>query len=134
MKGIKVGEDYFDFVPDEHRLAVEFIHKIWVTAGRPRRLETEGAWKVMDSLFQIWGAMFPDELLDFKQTLQDEQSAERSVYEANKNDGGYIPIAYPLRLLQFIQVYFKDEKLQDHDLILKFVKRYPMLKRTKFNL
>ena len=133
-KGIQVGEEFYDFVPEEHRLAVEFIYKTWVKAGRPRRLEGEVAWKVMDSIFQIWGALNPQELADFKQDVQEDQSMERSVSEANSRDGGYIPISYPPRLFQMIKVFFPDEKLQDHDLILKFVRRYPLLKRTRFNL
>ena len=133
-KGIQVGEELYDFVPDEHRLATEYVHKVWVSAGRPNRLEGEAAWKVMDGLFQIWGAMFPEELNEFKRDLQEDQAAERSVSEANRRDGGYVPISYPVRLMQFIKVYFPQEKLQDHDLILKFVHRYPLLKRTKHTI
>jgi hypothetical protein len=131
---IKVGNEFFEIVPDEHRLAAEYIHKIWKKAGYPRRLETEGAWKVMDALFQIWGALYPEELLAFKKDIQEDRSVERAVHDALKSDGGYIPISYPIRLMQFIKVYFKEEKLQDHKLILKFIRRYPMLKVTKFKL
>lgn len=134
MKGVKVGDEYYDFVSDEHRLAAEFIQKIWIKAGRPNRLETEGAWKVMDALFQIWGALNPDELIAFKKDIQEDRSVERAVHDALKHDGGYVPISYPMRLMQMIKVYFPEEKLQDHKLILKFVRRYPMLKVTKFKL
>jgi hypothetical protein len=88
----------------------------------------------MDSLFQIWGACFPLELLDFKRVIQEDQSMERSVHEANKQDGGYFPISYPMRLMQFMKVYFPDEKFQDHKLILKIIRRYPLLKATKHNI
>jgi hypothetical protein len=131
---IKIGEDYWEIVPEEHRLAAEFIHKTWILAGKPNRLETEGAWKIMDSIMKIWGALFPEELLAFKQDISEDRSVERTVHEANKDGGGYIPISYPMRLLQFIKVYFPDEKLQDHKLILKFIRRYPNLKVTKYNL
>ena len=134
FKGVQIGEEMYDFVPDEHRLAAEYVHKVWVMGGRPNRLEGETAWKVMDGLFNIWGALNPDELADFKQDLQEDQSAERSVSEANSRDGGYIPIVYPPRLFQMIKVYFPDEKHQDHELILKFVHRYPLLKRTKHSI
>ena len=50
---IKIGEDYWEIVPEEHRLAAEFIHKTWILAGKPNRLETEGAWKIMDSIMKI---------------------------------------------------------------------------------
>jgi hypothetical protein len=131
---IKVKDEYFEIVSDEHRLAAEYIHKVWVKAGKPNRLEGESAWKVMDSLWQIWGALNPNELLEFKKDVQEDQSVERSVHEAIKHDGGYIPISYPMRLQQMIKVYFPDEKLQDHKLILKFIRRYPMLKRTKHDI
>lgn len=131
---IKVDDQLFEIVPDEARLAAEFIHKVWVKSGRPNRLEGESAWKVMDSLMQIWGACFPYELQDFKRTIQEDQSLERSVHEANKSDGGYFPISYPMRLMQFMKVYFPNEKFQDHKLILKIIRRYPLLKVTKHNL
>ena len=131
---IKVGEEYFEIVPDESRLAAEYIHRVWVGVGRPNRLEGESAWKVMDSLFQVWLACYPEEVADFKQSLIDDRAEERSVHDALKNEGGYIPISYPMRLMQFIKVYFKEEKLQNHDLILKFIKRYPILQRTKHKL
>lgn len=134
MDGIKVDDQLFEIVPDEARLAAEYIHKVWVAAGRPNMLEGESAWKVMDSLMQIWGACFPQELQDFKASLQDSQSIERSVHDANKQDGGYFPISYPMRLMQFMKVYFPNERFQDHKLILKIIRRYPLLKVTKHNL
>ena len=134
FQGIKVGEELYDFVPDEHRLAAEFIHKLWVRAGRPDRLEGESAWKVVDGIFQIWGALFPAELKSFAKEVQDDQSIERTVSEATRRDGGYIPISYPTRLFQMIRLYFHDDKLQDRNTIIKFVRRYPLLKRTKYNI
>ena len=134
FKGIQVGEELYDFVSDEHRLAVEFIQKTWRAAGYPRRLDTESAWKVMDSIFQIWAALNPQEFVDFKKDLIEDQAYERSVSEANRRDGGYIPISYPPRLFQMIKAILSEEKLQDRDLIIKFVRRYPLLKRTKHNL
>jgi hypothetical protein len=88
----------------------------------------------MDALMQIWGAMYPYELLEFKKDVQEDQSLERTVHDAIKHDGGYIPISYPMRLMQFIKVYFPEEKLQDHNLILKFVRRYPLLQVTKHKI
>jgi hypothetical protein len=134
FQGIQVGEEMFDFVPDEHRLAAEYIHKMWKAAGYPRTLDTEAAWKVMDGVFQVWGALFPQELLDFKADLQEDQAYERTVSEANSRDGGFIPISYPPRLFQMMKVYFSEEKLQDRDLIVKLVRRYPLLKRTRFKI
>lgn len=131
---IKVGKEFWEIAPDEHRLAAEYTYKIWKKAGKPKRLETEGAWKVMDALVQIWIALYPDEFDYFRQTIKEDQEVERSVSEANRRDGGYFSIAYPDRLHQMIKVYFPEEKLQNHDLILKFIRRYPILKVTKHNL
>lgn len=131
---IKVNDEMFEIMTDENRLAAEFIHKVWVRAGRPNRLEGESAWKVMDSLFQVWAACYPQEFLEFKYSLIEEQEAERSVHDANKADGGFVPISYPMRLLQFIRVYFPDQKLQDREITRKFTQRYPVLKRTKYNI
>jgi hypothetical protein len=88
----------------------------------------------MDAIFQVWAALNQREFEDFKKDLQEDQAYERTVSEANRRDGGYIPISYPPRLFQMIKAIFSEEKLQDHDLIIKFVRRYPLLKRTKHNL
>lgn len=132
---IQVGKDTYEIASDESRLATEYIHKVWEKAGRPNRLDTEASWKVMDTLFQVWAGCYPDEFLDFKYSIQESQEVERTVHEAVKQSGGgHIPISYPSRLLMMIKVYFPDERLQDHNLIRKFVNRYSILKVTKYNI
>lgn len=115
-------------------LLTEYLHKVWEKTGKPNRLETESAWKVMDALFKVWSTFYPHELSDWIDDLKEEQYYERSVHEANKANGGYFPIAYPTRLYNLIRVYFKDDQLADRKLIKKFIARYPVLKRTKYSL
>jgi hypothetical protein len=134
MPVIKVGEEQFEIASQENILATSFIHTVWVRAGKPDRLEGESAWRVMDSIMKIWGGCYPYELRAWKKQLSEEQSMERTPHEALKDNGGYFPIAYPTRLLQLIKVYFKKERLADHNLIKKFVSRYPILKRTKYSI
>lgn len=124
----------FEIASDETRLSAEFIERVWRKAGQPRTLDAEVSWKVVDVIMQVWGGLYPWELEAWKKNLQDEQSLERTVHEANKQNGGYFPISYPTRLLQMLRLKFPNEHYTDHKLILKFVKRYPILKRTKYNI
>ncbi len=133
MTSILVDGEWYDIATEEQRLATEYLHKVWVKAGRPNRLEGESAWKVLDAMMQIFAGIYPQEFNDFRDTIKESQSVERTVHEANKS-GGYMVISYPTRLLELIKVYFPNEKLQDRELTLKFIRRYPKMKVTKYNL
>lgn len=131
---LSVDGHTFEIASDETRLTVEYIHKVWEKAGKPNRLEGESAWKVMDAMMQVWAMAYPWEIQAWKKNLQEEQSFERTPHDVNKAEGGYFPIAYPTRLFQLIKVYFKNDQLADRKLIKKFVKRYPILQITKYNI
>lgn len=134
MPAISINSDTFEVPSTEEQLSTEYIHKVWLLAGRPTRLTGESGWKVMDSIMQVWGALYPHELQAWKENLVDEQDVERSPHEANKENGGHFPISYPTRVFKLINVYFKQEKLADRKLIKKFIERYPILKRTKYKI
>ncbi len=134
MAWITIDEKIYEIASEEERLATEYLHRVFIKAGRPNRLSSESAWKVMDAIMQIWGGLFPHELAAFIDVLKEEQRGERTINEANKVDGGYFPISYPTRLLHMLKVYFPKERFQDHSLIKKMVKRYPVLKRTKYEI
>lgn len=130
---ITIGDSDYILASEDSRILTEYIHKVWEKAGKPDRLETESAWKVMDALFKVWSKFYPHELDAWIANLKDEQSVERSVHEANKSNGGYFPIAYPTRLFNLISVYFKDA-FTDRKLTNKMIKRYPVLKITKHSI
>lgn len=134
MPAITINNETFEIASEETRIASEYIHKVWLAAGKPTALINESAWKVMDALIQVWGGCYPHELEAWKQNLVDEQSVERTPHEANKTNGGYFPISYPTRLFDLIKVYFKHDQLADRALIKKFIQRYPILKRTKYKI
>ena len=134
MTSIQIGSEIYDTPSASEQLSAEYIHRVWVKTGKPDRLEGEVAWKVMDAIMQVYGALYPREIEHFKKTIREDQSVERTPHEANKAGGGFIPISYPTRLLQLIKVYFKMDRLQDRYLIKNFIKRYPALKVTRYNL
>ena len=134
MKVIKVGDGEYEIASEELRLAVGYIHQVWVDAGKPNRLEGESAWKVMDAFMQMWASLYPWEIRAFKESIVKDRELERTPREANKHEGGHIPISYPTRLYQLIKLYFPTERLVDRKLIRKFVQRYPILKVTKYAL
>jgi hypothetical protein len=134
VKYVTIGKDEYEIASDEARILTEFIHKVWVASGKPDRLEGESAWQVVDAIIKAWAAGYPDEWEDWKSSLTEEQSAERSVHDSNKDGGGYFPIAYPVRVMQMMKIYFKKDRLQDRKIINKFVQRYPFLKITKYKI
>ena len=134
MSSINVNGENFEIASEENRLAVEFLHKVWIRAGRPNRLEGESAWKVVDAMMKMWSALYPHEIETWVDELKEEQDAERNVHDAVKSGGGYFPISYPTRIYNMLKVYFPNEKYTDHELIKKIVNRYPIFKRTKYEI
>lgn len=137
MQAIQIGKDKYEIASDELRLTVGYLHQVAKNIGIKPNGDTliEGsAWKLVDAMFQMWAAHFPWEIKAFKESIQDDQSIERTPHEANKKDGGHIPISYPTRLYKLIKLYFPKEHLADRELIIKFVKRYPILKVTKYGI
>lgn len=134
LNTLSIGDETFQIATDEMIIATEFIERVWKKAGRPRILEGESAWKVVDAIMKVWGGLYPHEVEAWKKNLQEEQYYERNVHDANKQEGGYFPIAYPTTLFNLLRVKFPSVPLADHDLIKKFVKRYPMLKITRYNI
>ena len=133
MAGITVDNVVYEIATDTERLSAEYLHKVYIKAGKPNKLEGESAWKMMDAIMQIWGGLYPHELDAFVEVLKEEQSMERTVAQSNR-EGGYFPISYPTRLYNMMKVYFKNDRFQDRKLIKKLVNRYPILKRTKYEI
>lgn len=134
MASINVRGVEYEIATEENRLAVEFLHKVWVKAGKPDRLGTESSWKVVDAIMNMWAALYPHEVEAWVQDLKDEQSAERTVHEAVSANGGYFPISYPTRIYNMFKVYFPDEQFADRKLIKKIISRYPAFKVTNYKI
>lgn len=134
VKYIDVGDKEFEVASEDARILTEYIHKVWVKAGRPDRLDSEISWKVVDVIMQVWAAGYPEEFLEWKAGVQEAQSQERTVHEAEKDDGGHFPLGYPTRVFQMLKVYFATEKLQDRKIVKIFANRYPFLKITKYHI
>lgn len=131
LNTLSIGDETYDIASDEARIATEFIERVWRKAGRPRILEGESAWKVVDAIMKVWMGLYPQELKDWKANLKQEQYYERSVHDANKAEGGYFPISYPTTLFNLLRIKFPGIPLADHSLIKEFITRYPILKITK---
>ena len=133
MQAIQIGENKYEIASEELRISTGYIHNVWVRLGKPDRLEGS-AWKLVDAMMEVWASLYPWEIKAFKQTIQEDQSIERSVSESMKAGGAHIPISYPTRLLQLLKLYFPNERYADRKLILDFVQRYPILQVTKYHL
>lgn len=131
---LTLDDETFQIASEEQILSVEYIERVWRKAGRPRVLEGETPWKVVDAIMQVWMALYPWEVKAWRKNLQEEQMYERTPHEVNTENGGYFPIAYPTTLVNLLRVKFPGIPLADHDLIKKFVERYPILKVTQYDI
>lgn len=131
---LTIDDQTFEIAPEEHRISVEYIERVWRKVGRPTHLEGESAWKVVDAMMQVWGALYPHEIHAWRENIKEERAYERTPHEAEKANGGHFPIAYPTRIYEMLKVKFPTTHFADRDLVLKFIERYPFLKVTKYKL
>jgi len=110
------------------------VERIYKLLGRPTDTSTNSGWKMIDNLVGVWYNFYPQELADWKKELATQLGEERSVHDALKANGGYIPISFPTRLYKMLETYLPDLKMQDRDFIKKFAGRYPIFKFTNAQL
>lgn len=113
---------------------VSALERIYKILGEPKDASNEMGWKMIDNIMDGWASLYPQEVTTWKEELKDELSAERTIHEANKANGGYFPISYPLRLYKMLEMYLPDQKLHDMTFIKKMTTRYPILKTTNAKL
>lgn len=118
-------------IPSNEAIALtDGLERIANVLGRPTDASTNAGWKMIDNLVGVWYRFYPWELQAWEKELKIQLGSERSVHEALKASGGYIPISLPTRLYKMITTYLPDLKVTDKDFIHKFAGRYPIFKFT----
>lgn len=133
-KSININGETFELASDEARILTEFLDQFSKKLGNPTDVSTTSGWKVFDAIMTIWYAFYPEEVIEWRESLKEELSVERTPHDAQKKQGGYFPIAYPERLFSLIKILLPDQKLNDMKFIRKLVKLYPILKHTKYSI
>lgn len=131
---IRVGNEEYDIPSKEATAIAEGVERAYNMLGRPTDTKGETGWKMMDNLVGVWFNFYPWELKAWEKELSLQLGNERSVGEALKAHGGYIPISFPTRLYKMIETYLPDVKVTERVFIRKFATRYPIFKFTKHKI
>lgn len=131
---VQIGDTEYE-MPNKEAVALsEGIHRTYDLLGKPKDTETEAGWKMIDNLVGVWYNFYPWELKAWKKELETQLGGERTVHEALKANGGYIPISFPTRLYKMLEIFLPDLKITDRKFIKKFAGRYPIFKMTNFQI
>jgi len=132
---LNIDGDVYETVPDEARIATEYLLRIKEKLGIPDEATIEKNNKVIISyatqIFKVWAALYPEEHREFVRNTEFELKYERPVKDAVKA-GGYSPIAYPMRLDELYKVLLPNVKIQDKRFWMPLLKQVPQLKRTNY--
>jgi hypothetical protein len=135
MDELLIGEDVYEQVPDEARIATAYLIKLKDRLGIPDDATLEFKNEVIinfaKEIFKVWGALYPQEHREFIAATEFELKYERPVKDAIKA-GGYSPISYPMRLDAMYGILLPKVKTQDKRFWIPLLKDIPELKRTNY--
>lgn len=128
--------------PREHEEALAIAHLIErrVKYGIDDKTQLENSEKESSNstiiryaleIYKVWGALFPQERLDFIETAKHEIDVERPIKAALKA-GGYTPIAFPTRLDGLFRVMMPSVKTQSRNFWKPMLKHIPELRRSNY--
>jgi len=134
-EAFQIGDDVYETVPDEARIAVEYLLKLKEQFGIPEEAQLEENNSIIlayaAEIFKVWAALYPEEHREFIRNTEYELKYERSVKDAIKA-GGYSPIAYPTRLDGLYHILLPKIKTQDKRFWMSLLKTIPELRRTNY--
>lgn len=141
-KELTVDEVTYDVVPDEARIAITYLMKIRDKIGITDDVELEGTItsaktsnltvrRFAIEIYKIWASLFPEERKEFIESTKFDLDYERPVKEAMES-GGYVPVAFPMRLSSMFQVLLPSIKIQDKRFWLPLLSQIPELRKTNY--
>lgn len=132
---IQIGSEQYETVPDEARIATEYLLRVKERLGIPEDVQLEGnnafILQYAKEIYKVWAALYPHEHREFIKETEFELKYERPVKDAVKA-GGYSPLAYPTRLDELYRVLLPKVKTQDRRFWEPLLKSIPELKRTNY--
>ena len=132
---LDIGGEQYEVVPDEARIATEYLIKLKERLGIPENTKLEENNTVILSyafqIYKVWAALYPEEYSEFIKDTAFELKYERPVKEAVKA-GGYTPISYPARLDRMFQILLPGIKTQDKRFWRPLLRQIPEFKRTNY--
>lgn len=132
---LTIDNQEYEVVPDEARIAVEYLLRLKDRLGIPDDAQLEFNNKVILSyayqIYKTWATLFPEEHRDFIFNTELDLKYERPIKDAIKA-GGYSPIAYPARLDQLFHILLPKVKTQDKRFWTPLLRQIPELRRTNY--
>ncbi len=132
---LEIDGEQYEIVPDEARIATEYLLRLKEKLGIPDNAKLEGKnTKILSYAFQIykvWAVLYPEEYREFLKDTEFELKYERPVRDAVKA-GGYSPISYPMRLDRLFKILLPEVKTQDKRFWRPLLRQIPELRRTNY--
>lgn len=132
---IQIGSEQYETVPDEARIATEYLLRVKERLGIPEDVQLEGnnsfILQYAKEIYKVWAALYPEEHREFIKETEFELKYERPVKDAVKA-GGYSPLAYPTRLDELYRILLPKVKTQDRRFWEPLLSSIPELRRTNY--
>jgi len=133
----QIGDDVYESVPDEARIATEYLIRLKDKFGIPEEAQLEENNRIILAyaveIFKVWAALYPEEHREFILNTEYDLKYERPITDSLKA-GGYSPLAYPTRLDGLYKILLPKVKTQDKRFWMPLLKKIPELKRTNYFL
>ena len=135
MNAIDLGDEVYEEVPDEARIAVTHLlnvrNRIGITDDTKLEENNKTILKYALEVYKVWAALYPHEHAQFIENTKEELKYERPVKDAVKA-GGYSPTSYPMRLERLYSILLPGVKIQDKRFWKNMFNSIPELKRSSY--
>jgi len=102
--------------------------------GRPPfDINSPAFWAMLHQIITVWSKVFPWEVEEFNQTMEEQRSNERSISSSIKS-GLIRQFALPANLYKLIRTFWKETTITDKKFAKQFTDRYPFFKTTENKL
>ena len=112
----------------------EGLIMIFNKLGRPEcDINSATFWVMVDNIVNVWFKVFPFEVEEFKQTVNEQKENDRGTLKL-EDAGINNQYAIPAGLYKMLRSFFPYIRFTEKEFIHKFTTRYPFTKTTTKNL
>lgn len=110
------------------REVVETVDAIVELAhGERDFIKTESDWKVFEELLKFWIKQWPQEYIEFKETIRDLRETRNDGGYSESKELKYVGALPSQRFMKMVKAIFPAQQW-DKKFISKFIKRFPLFK------
>lgn len=129
--------DGFEVVHDRARIMTEYLIRVYdklIGKAEVHDIDTDSAIAFIEVLLRVWRDLFPEEYQERVEAQSSHFQVERTVQQANKEEGGYFVASFPPRVWQMLKIFFPEVKWTDRKNSTALTKAFPLLKGTQYKL